>query len=140
MLLVDYSPLWETALFLYCIQVTSSLAVARQSKRGKKKPREETWVYGITTALLAGFGGGVLNPILLGVDSIFPFPMASDVVVPFVAIGWFLAERYPRKAWLDVVSSPLPQLILSTAFELVRSRCKHKPIVVSVSFFGLCLL
>ena len=70
-------------------------------------------------SLLAGFGGGILVPVLLGHNDYYPFPFGNDIVVP-MTIAVVLLLRLPTV--LSLGKSAPAQIICSLGFELVRAK------------------
>merc|ERR1719296_563187 len=71
----------EAALLGYCIVVGNQVA---------EGPGKGSYVYGFVMTVLAAFGGGILNPVLLAHNDFYPFQMASDVVFPFLLVACVL--------------------------------------------------
>ena len=104
-------PYWEFCLFLYMTNV--AVVVARSS------PKASSWAYDLFYTIVGGFGGGIMNPILLCMDSHFPFPMASDIVIPIVFVSWYFVHYVPY--YYDLVESPLIKHVVMVGFECVRA-------------------
>ena len=105
-------PYWEIALFLYMTNV--ALIVAKSvPKTGS------SWAYDLFYTIVGGFGGGILNPVLLCMDSHFPFPMASDIVIPLVFTSWYCLHYVPY--YYELVELPFIKHIVLIGFECVRA-------------------
>ena len=104
-------PYWEICLFLYMTNV--AVVVARSS------PRSSSWAYDLFYTIVGGFGGGIMNPILLCMDSHFPFPMASDIVIPIVLVSWYCVHYVPY--YYELVELPIIKHVVLVGFECVRA-------------------
>ena len=105
-------PYWEIALFLYMTNV--SIIVANAVPKLKS-----SWAYDFFFTLVGGFGGGILNPVLLCMDKHFPFPMGSDIVIPVVFTAWYCIHYVPY--YYDLVKVPAINNIVLIGFECVRA-------------------
>jgi hypothetical protein len=103
---------WVVAMFLYLTVVDANRRRAAGSRlRG-------TLLYEVVCLTVMGFGGGILNPILLQHDAFFPFPMASDVVLPTI-LAAYLFTGLVGAARLE---APGVRHLRLVAFELVRAK------------------
>lgn len=78
-------------------------------------------LYEVTALTVMGFGGGIVNPVLLGHDSFFPFPMGNDVVLPTI-LAAYLFTGAVGAVRLD---APGVRHVRLVAFELVRAKLIH---------------
>ena len=60
-----------------------------------------------------------MNPILLCMDSHFPFPMASDIVIPIVLVSWYCVHYVPY--YYELVELPIIKHVVLVGFECVRA-------------------
>lgn len=108
---------WIIGMFFY-------LQVAELGRRAKGF--NGTHVYNLAVLTAMGFGGGIINPIILGHDSFFPFPMGSDVVVPCICAAYlFVWITNDSILGLPISTTPGLSHLRFLAFELVRSKLIH---------------
>ena len=100
---------WVGALFLY-------LTVVDQNRRRNPK-LVGTWLWELALLTTMGFGGGIINPVLLGMDGYFPFPMGSDVVIPTIFVAYIAVGAFG-----PVLETPGVSHCRLAAFELVRAK------------------
>lgn len=103
---------WIAAMFLY-------LTVVDVSRRAAG--RTGTPLYDILALSIMGFGGGIVNPVLLGYDRFFPFPMGNDVVVPVIVAAYAVVAVLGSA----LVDTPGIRHVRLVAFELVRAKLIH---------------
>jgi len=94
-------------LFLYCTHVVLSVGAARGGA-----------VASLVACCLAGFGGSLINPALLGVHA--P-PLEFDAFVLTMTMAWWLQRNiFFGQQWADFLRSPLVAAIVATGFEIIR--------------------
>ena len=76
--------LWPAALVLY-------LTVADVNRRAAGNTG--SFLYDLIVLTVIGFGGGIINPVLLADNKFFPFPIGSDIVIPCVAAAYVEGKR-----------------------------------------------
>jgi hypothetical protein len=101
---------WIACMFLYLTVV--------EIKRRSDPRRSGTLLFELIVLTVMGFGGGIINPVLLGQ---VPFPMGSDVVIPCIVLAYF----FVRLLGSDLMQMPGIYHLRHIAFELVRSKLIH---------------
>ena len=76
--------LWPAGLVLY-------LTVADVNRRAAGNTG--SFLYDLIVLTVIGFGGGIINPVLLADNKFFPFPIGSDFVIPCVAAAYVEGKR-----------------------------------------------
>lgn len=115
--LVKASPLWEVALVCYCAVVARNLFGV-----GTSRAADATWLSNAFVGMLAAFAGGIINPLLLGMDSVFPFVMSNDAAIPASIATTLLTCYSPGNVWAKLMALPVLKDLLDLVFELVRAR------------------
>ena len=132
-MLLEKPLLFEVALFGYCL----ILAHVRRAVLSNNPLK------GVVEATFAAYGGGIIVPMLLGRDGIYPFPLANDLAIPFAAAGYFIVKKYKASSFIENVTGV--KTLLGCCFE--AARCKimlvwltHANNTFSPSYFSHPLL
>ena len=82
--------------------------------------RDLHWFHGFVVTALAGFGGSILVPVLLGChDNVGPFVLANDGAACFMAAAFALVHYVP--GFTRVTALPGVRHAIAAAFELTRA-------------------
>ena len=77
--------------------------------------------HGFVVTALAGFGGSVLVPVLLGHNGINPFVLANDCAVPLMVLAFALVHRAPGGAFHRLLGLPGAAHAVAAGFEATRA-------------------
>ena len=102
---------FDVGVFILCIFIA-------QLKRAAV--RDLHWFHGFVVTALAGFGGSILVPVLLGChDNVGPFVLANDGAACFMAAAFALVHYVP--GFTHVTALPGVRHAIAAAFELTRA-------------------
>ena len=104
---------WVLAMFLYLTVVDANRRASGRFVGSR--------LYDVAALTVMGFGGGIVNPVLLGHDGFFPFPMGNDLVLPTI-LAAYVFTGVVGATQLDV---PGVRHVRLVAFELVRAKLIH---------------
>ncbi|GBG24744.1 Hypothetical Protein FCC1311_009622 [Hondaea fermentalgiana] len=104
---------WELLLGLYCVCVVKKTAAAMSLELHK-----ERFVQSIVMACMAGYGGSLINPALLGVPA--P-PIANPKLVSAMVLAWILYHNmFFGAAWRRLVSTWVVEMLVDVGYEIFR--------------------
>ncbi|CAM9281717.1 unnamed protein product [Pylaiella littoralis] len=102
---------------------------ARVRKIEKDNGKHPFWAESLVMTYMMVFGGGILAPFLLGKP---PVMLVNDLVVPVVAVCWFISNRAEGSIFA-LINTPLMKQVISILAECFRANSMCGIVVLSNS-------
>lgn len=112
-----------------CLAAFALFHAARVRKIEKDSGNQLFWAESLVMTYLMAFGGGIIAPFLLGKP---PVMFVNDLIVPLVAVCWFVSNRAEGSIFA-LINTPLMKQGILVLSEIFRANGMCSVVVLSNS-------